>query len=491
MNGSKARTTRAAVSPSEGTPPAPQRADTWPGPAAPLAWLAALTLMGVSVGGLLGLLVGVLSKDEVTVSADIQVVPDSRALSGPLDRPSTLLDTDNFVAAEQSWLDFQRRQQEDAAGPDVSIAVTQVGTSDVLRIRSSAPTAGDARSAVTAMLESYVDRRQQSAGASIQTALDAVQSRIGDIGGPIIPNSPQAQEYVRLLSQESELEAAAARVPGVVPVLHEPAVENSAGASGVLLSGLLGAVLGAVASLAAGAVWRATSSRLFDARMLVVAGVHVLLPRLPVGRIRSRTNRLPDGKPNLSTFSAASLLLPQVLDADAEPSVLLVIGAEPRSGAAEVTWALAWTLASGGTPVAVLTGEPGEGSDERSLTPSLTVVPIPADAEDELVAAAVKRHLANGRHVLLHAPTVSAAHGLTAMVRVADRAVVVVGEGASTLEESLATVRDLAQRPTPVLLGAVVTISGRHRAPRASQTGRHAPATDQASRQQEPVPAEA
>ncbi|OMQ14274.1 hypothetical protein A7K94_0217795, partial [Modestobacter sp. VKM Ac-2676] len=178
----------------------------------------------------------------------MQVLPDARGLAGPLDVPPAGLDSSNFVAAELTWLDD--RADEVPAG-DAELSVTQVGTSDAVRIAATAPTATQAQAAVTTLLDAYVTRRQDEAAAAIQSALDAVDTRIAAIGGIPEETGPLSVEVQRLLSQQSDLQAAAARVPAVVPVLSAPAEEEATGVSPQVTYPVLGAVLGAVLALAA------------------------------------------------------------------------------------------------------------------------------------------------------------------------------------------------------------------------------------------------
>lgn len=456
-----------AGDPVAGRPTPPGTADTWPGPAAPLAWLTALALTGALLGGLVGLGIGRLSEDEVTVSASIQAVPDNRTLSGPLALfTTTAADSDDFVAAELSWLESQRARLEAASDGLASLAVSQMGTSNVVRISGSAPDADEAKAAVTELLDAYVARRQSDATAAVQAALKAVQARLDAIGPPVTDTGPVARESERLLSQQSELEAAASRVSFVVPVLEAPVVEEPAGAAPDLLHTVLGAVLGAVLLLAGGALWRATSRRLFDARLLIAAGVPVLLPRIPAGPVRRRTDQMPAKAPRAEALAAARLLVAQVVDVSAGPRCLLVVGADERAGAAEVTWHLAWALSSGGSPAAVITTDTTAAADvtamERTVAPGLIVVSGPAEGSGDALRGILKRHRAAGRLVLLHVPAVSAGLRFTEMAQQADSTVVVVGEGVSSLETSLAAVRDMRTDSASVFAGAVVTTSARH-----------------------------
>ncbi|MGY1856608.1 hypothetical protein [Modestobacter sp. SYSU DS0290] len=466
----------------------PGRADTWPGPAAPWTRLLAVALIGAVLGGLLGLLAGLASGDRATASATVQAVTDARALAGPLEIPPAGLDDSDFIAAELSWIGDQADALESG---DVDLSVNQVGTSDALRIAATAPTAAEAQQAVTELLDAYVARRQETAGAAIQGALDAVAARIDAIGGIPEETGPLSLEAQRLLSQQSDLQAAAARVPAVVPVLRPPAEEAATGTAPEVTYTVLGAVLGAVLALAAAALWRVASPRVFDARLLVAAGAPVLLPRLPAGSVRSRTDRVPEGRPNDAALTAARLLAPQVLDGG--PGALLVVGVDAKAGAAEVAWELAWALASSGTSVALLTtGVEGE----REPAPGLTLTGLPADAA--ALEQLVTRQRAAGRLVLLHAPALSTGLRSPALAASADQAVVVVGEGVSTLEAALAAVRDVSGQPGAALAGVAVTTSRRHggsrgEAPAAQEsTPRHAEsAGERAPAQQDTVSTEA
>ncbi|MGY2078759.1 hypothetical protein [Modestobacter sp. SYSU DS0657] len=466
----------------------PGRADTWPGPSAPWTRLLAVALIGAVVGGLLGWLAALASGDRATASATVQVLTDARGLASPLDTPPAGLDTSNFVSAELTWLDD--RADEVEAG-DAELSVSQVGTSDAVRIAATATTAAEAQQAVTTLLDAYVTRRQEEAAAAVQAALDAVNARIDAIGGIPEETGPLSVEVQRLLAQQSDLQAAAARVPAVVPVLRAPAEEQAAGVAPELTYPVLGAVLGAVLALAATAVWRAASPRVFDARLLVAAGAPVLLPRLPAGRLRARADRVPEGRPDDTALAAARLLAPQVLDVGT--GALLVVGVDEKAGAAEVAWELAWALTAGGTPVALLSS----GADgEREPAPGLVLTGLPADAA--ALERSVTRHRAAGRVVLLHAPALSTGLRSPELAARADQAVVVVGEGVSTLEAALAAVRDVSGQPGAALAGVAVTTSRRHggsrgAAPAPQETApRHAqPAGERAPAQQDTVSAEA
>ncbi|WP_369130682.1 hypothetical protein [Modestobacter roseus] len=466
----------------------PGRADTWPGPSAPWTRLLAVALIGALVGGLLGLVAGLASGDRATASATVQAIPDARALAGPLDLPPVGLDDSDFIAAELAWLD---ERADELATDDVDLSVTQVGTSDALRFAADAPTADEAQQAVTALLDAYVTRRQEGATAALDAAREAVIARIDAIGGTAVGVGPVSQEIQRLLGQQSALEAAAARVPGIVPVLRAPAEEQAAGVSPALTYTVLGAVLGAVLALAGAALWRVASPRVFDARLLVAAGAPVLLPRLPAGSVRTRADRVPEGRPNDAALAAARLLAPQLLDVGT--GALLVIGVDEKAGAAEVAWELAWALTAGGTPVALLTtGVAGE----REPTPGLTLTALPADAA--ALEQSVTRHRAAGRLVLLHAPALATGLRAPEFAARADQAVVVVGEGVSTLEAALAAVRDVSGQPGAALAGVAVTTAHRHGGTRGQtpapqeSTPRHAqPAGERAPAQQDTVSTEA
>jgi hypothetical protein len=483
------------------------RADTWPGPAAPLSWLGKLALTGAVIGGLLGLALGATAAETASASAAVEVVPDSQVLNGPLTAPSQSFSNDTLVTGELEALDALRLTQEEATDDSVALTVTQVGTSDALRIAATAPTADQATTAVQGLLDAYVDSRRASAGASVDASLTAVQQRLDALGVlDSSENSPLTTEVQRLLAQQSDLQAASTRVQDVVPVLRQPTVDQDSGASPVVLNTILGAVLGAVLALAAGAIWRATSGRLFDARLLVAAGVPVMLPRLPAGRVRGRKQQLPARMPTPKALAASRLLVPQVLDVSSAPASLAVLGADERSGAAEVAWELAWAMSSSGAPVALLTTTAAASARHRTadqqhlaetvgtehpLAPTLTVVELPANADAETVSAAVKRQASAGRHVLLHTPALTAGVLFSDVARFADQAVVVVGEGVSTLEGSLAAVRDVASSGT-TLCGVVVTTSSAHLGRARAGAPSPRPAAEEApAARQEPVSSEA
>ena len=483
------------------------RADTWPGPAAPLPWLAKLALVGALIGGLLGLLLAATRDETVSASATVEVVPDAQVLNGPLATVNQNSTNTTLVTGELEALNSLRLAQEQTADDSVALTVTQVGTSDALRIAATAPTAEVATAAVQSLLDAYVTSRQTSAGDAVTGSLTAVQQRLDALGVlDSSESSPLTTEAQRLLATQSDLQAAATRVDSVVPVLRQPTVDEASGASPVVLNTILGAVLGAVVALAAGAVWRATSGRLFDARLLVAAGVPVMLPRLPAGRVRGRGQQLPARMPTPKALASSRLLVPQVLDVSSAPASLAVLGADERSGAAEVAWELAWAMSSSGAPVALLTttaaasarhrtSEQQAGTEavgtEHPLAPTLTVVELPAHADAETVSAAVKRQAAAGRHVLLHTPALTAGVLFSDVARFADQAVVVVGEGVSTLEGALAAVRDVASSGT-TLCGVVVTTSAPHlgRARAGAPSPRPA-AEETSSPRQEPVSSEA
>ncbi|MCZ2818717.1 hypothetical protein O2V63_00010 [Modestobacter sp. VKM Ac-2977] len=490
----------AGTNPGGGAPEDATRADTWPGPAAPLAWLARLALVGALLGGLLGLLVGLVAEEEVTASATFEVVPDAQVLSGPLPTTVQTGTDDSVVAGRLEVLDALRLSQEEQTDDAVTVSVAQVGTSDVLRISATAPTAEQAVQAVTTLLDGYVTARQEAAGTAVTAALDAVQQRLDALGEPGAVNSPVAQEVERLLAEQSQLTGAATRVPDLVPVLRDPTVDEETGAPAALLSTVLGAVLGAVLLLAAGAVWRATSNRLFDARLLVAAGVPVLLPRLPTGRVRGRSPQVPARLPRAEALSAARLLVPQVLDVSAGARRLVVVGADERAGAAEVAWELAWAISSTGAPVVLVStaahahsARPAASAEfpgEQAHTPLLTVVAVPPHDGDAALAATVARHTAAGRHVLLHAPALTSGARFDGTARHAEQAVVVVGEGVTSLEDALAAVRDVTSSG-PALRGVVVTTTGRHLGRDRPQPSPPRAAEETTSPRQEPVASEA
>ncbi|MFQ1003246.1 hypothetical protein [Modestobacter sp. SSW1-42] len=482
------------------------RADTWPGPAAPLSWLARLALTGAVIGGLLGLLLGATAAETSSASATVEVVPDSQVLNGPLATVTQSFSNDTLVTGELEALDALRLAQEQTADDAVALTVTQVGTSDALRIAATAPTPEVATAQVQSLLDAYVASRRATAEASVNGSLTAVQQRLDALDVlDSSESSPLTTEAQRLLAQQSDLQAAATRIDAVVPVLRAPTVDQASGASPVVLDTILGAVLGAVLALAAGAIWRATSGRLFDARTLVAAGVPVMLPRLPAGRVRGRSQQLPARMPTPKTLASARLLVPQVLDVSTAPASLAVLGADERSGAAEVAWELAWAMSSSGAPVALLTttaassarhrtGDQPVGEavgSEHPLAPTLTVVELPANADAESVAAAVRRQATAGRHVLLHTPALTAGVLFSDVARFADQAVVVVGEGVSTLEGSLAAVRDVASSGTR-LCGVVVTTNRSHLGRARAGAPSPRPAAEEApAPRQEPVRSEA
>jgi len=479
------------------------RADIWPGPAAPLPWLAELALIGAVIGGLLGLLLGATAAERVSASATVEVLPDSQVLNGPLTAINQSTISDTLVTGELEVLNSLRLAQEETADDSVALTVTQVGTSDALRLAATAPSADEATAAVQTLLDSYVAGRRTAAGDAVTGSLTALQQRLdalGVLGGSA--NSPLTQEVERLLAQQSDLQAAQTRVDSVVPVLRRPTVDEASGASPVVLDTILGAVLGAVLALAAGAIWRATSGRLFDARLLVAAGVPVMLPRLPAGRVRGRGQQLPARMPTADALASSRLLVPQVLDISSAPASLAVLGADERSGAAEVAWELAWAMSSSGVPVALLTASarhrtssdqlPAAESlgSEHPLAPALTVVELPADAGAGSVSAAVERQVAAGRHVLLHTPALTAGVLFADVARFADQAVVVVGEGVSSLEGALAAVRDVAATGTR-LRGVVVTTTRSHLGRARAGAPSPRPAAEEApAPRQEPVRSE-
>ncbi|QXG74638.1 hypothetical protein KUM42_12145 [Modestobacter sp. L9-4] len=443
-------------------PTVADRAETWPGPAAPLPWLGTLALTGAVIGAVLGSVLGAGGDKSVAVSASVEVVPDAQALSGPLTTAAPGTDNDAFVARELSWLTSQVNRQDDATDSPAVLAVTRVGTSDVLQLSATAPEEADATAAVQTLLDSYVTRRQDDARNAVEGELTAVQQRIEDTGVPVVAASAQSQELTRLLGQQSDLQVAAARVPGVVPVLQAPAVDEPTGGSSTLLYGILGAVVGAVLALAAGAIWRALSPRMFDSRLLLAAGVRVLLPRLPAGRIRARRATLPTGRPSDDALTAARLLLPQVVDVSAGPQSLLVVGADDRAGAPQVAAQLAWALAEDGVPVTlVASATAGIPEGEATVSPAFATLGVPAGTDPAELVAAVGRELGQGRHVLLHAPTFGAGLASSALALHPGGVLVVVGEGISTLERALGAVRTVEAATSTRLAGVAVTSTGR------------------------------
>ena len=163
-------------------------------------------------------------------------------------------------------------------------------------------------------------------------------------------------------------------------------------------------------------------------------------------------------------------------------------------------------MSSSGAPVALLTTtanasarhrtteQPQAGESvgtEHPLAPTLTVVELPANVDAASVSAAVQRQAAAGRHVLLHTPALTSGVLFSDVARFADQAVVVVGEGVSSLEGALAAVRDVASSGTR-LCGVVVTTSQSHLGRARAGAPSPRPAAEEApAPRQEPVRSEA
>jgi hypothetical protein len=441
------------------TTPATARSTGVPATVRPWLRLAALALVGAIAGALVaGLLSGSRSA-AASASASLRIVPDAQVLGGPL--LAGTADGADFVAGELAVLDDRAADLEATSDGALDLTVSRPDGGDVVRVRATADDADDAQTAVTGLVETYAQQRRDAATATVQADLDTVQERLDELGPVVINTSPLAAETQRLLGRQSELLAALARVPDVAPVVRAPAVDARAPDADVLLPTVVGAVVGAVLLAGAGGVARLAGRRLHDVRRLEGAAP-VLLPRLPAGRTGRRTDRLPEGTlPTPAALAAARLLAPQVLGHDAGPRTLLVAGASARSGAPEVAWELACGVSSGGAPVAVLAVVDEDGTPgERLAAPELTVVDLPQAPDDETVAAVVRRQVAAGRHVVLLAPDLSADLDAGMLARHADRTVVVVGEGRTSLEESLAAVRIAGAAPRTRLVGVVATTTG-------------------------------
>ncbi len=424
-----------------------------------------LLLSGASVGAVIGVVLGLLSPQSTTVSALVEIRPESAILSDTLGPPLSVEQTNSLVATEVARLTAYA--EDLTAAPD-TVEVSQVGTSALVRISATTRHAQAAGDLVSDLVHTYVTNRRARVENSLRAQQDTVADRLQEIAaGGTATSFVQQDETERLLGRQGNLAEAVAQLDTLIPVVRSPAEEEASGASGVVLYGLGGAALGSALILGLGALWRARSARLFDARQLAAAGISLLHPRIPAGALRDRRGGVDLTPPADDAVAAARLLARQVLPTTSGPQVVLLTGVCYRSGTEAVAWSLAWAMSSD-RPVTVaalseLKDVPAEGRATRA-TPRITVVELPAGIEDEPLVETARSATDSGSHVLVCVPPVTGAltdRGLGGRVGVA---LLVVGELACTFEHALAAAQGFETDEGTAARGVVVTTPRRWKA---------------------------
>jgi hypothetical protein len=462
----------------------PGDSDPWPGSATPLSWVMALLASGAAAGALIGALLGLLSPQNTTVSAVVEIRPESAILGDTLNPPLSIEQTNSLVTTEVARLTTLAEDLSDS--PD-TIDVTQVGTSALVRISATTPDAQVATDLVSDLVDTYVTNRRAVVEESLLSQQDAVAGRLQEIAaaGGGASGSPE-QETQRLLSRQSELAEAVSRLDRLVAVVRPPAEDATSTAPKVVLYGMGGAALGGALVLGLGALWRARSSRLFDARQLAAAGIPLLHPRIPAGSLRARRGSMDLTQPAGDAVASARLLARQVFGAADGPQVVLLTGVCDRAGTEQVAWSLAWAVSSD-RPVTVVAAlpdldeVPAEGRVTQ-VTPGITVVELPVGADDAPLVAAAGAHTARGSHLLVCVPPLTGALTDRGLAGGVDSALLVVGEHACTVEHALAAAQGFEADEVAAAWGVVVTTPRRWK--RRGRVGR----ADTAASRRDPSP---
>lgn len=243
--------------------------------------LALVLTVALLVGGLVGGLFWAVTPHPVEASTVIRVVNDAEALASPLNDGTTSGDVATaYVSGEVAVLssDAFAEQVSAATGQPVQpLTVTQVATSDLVTMSTSADDTQTATSILDAAITTYRAARQDAAATRLGAELDTTQSRLTAVrrAGSDEANSTEA---ARLLAHLSDIVAAQARLDEMVPVVAAPAVVTPKGVGRAALSVMLGAVLVALLVAVTAAVIRLRDQVVRAPSDLTGLGYRVLMP---------------------------------------------------------------------------------------------------------------------------------------------------------------------------------------------------------------------
>jgi hypothetical protein len=249
--------------------------------------LVVVLAVAMAVGGLLGAIGWSASGHPVQAAATVRVVDDQTALASVLAGGQSTATGTDFVSGEVARLSspaFAQALSTTLHRPVQPLTVNQVATSDLVQLSVTDVDADRAVATLNAALTAYLKGRQASAQLALAADLQATARRLDALNQQASSKDAVTVEVARLLAHQSDLVAAQARLPDMVPVVDPPAQVPDEGLSGGLLSTVVGALLlGLVAALGAAAI-RLRDQSIRTPTDLTALGYRVLMPVFDLSR---------------------------------------------------------------------------------------------------------------------------------------------------------------------------------------------------------------
>ena len=305
----------------------------------PLTLLWPVTVVGLVLGGLVGLLIamsGARSASAATLIGLEPAVNPSQILSGA---PPSADAPQAYLADQLAYLtsDGYRRAVADDLndGSPVDLTATQEGQSMVVRISATADQASRAAKIVDSAVAVYRRHADEASAKNLQTARDAVDKVIADIqsnalaqvGGDqaAVDQAFLNDQLATLRGQRVSLDVAQRRGAGV-QVVDPTLATEVAGSVSPLLGVVGGAFLGGIVGLGCGLWWRSRSG--------VITSVDALEAEIapvarPVVTLSPRSGALVGAEVTVARTLYSQLQSPR-------GGRVVVVGAQPSSGAEAV-----------------------------------------------------------------------------------------------------------------------------------------------------------
>lgn len=246
-------------------------------------WLVVVavgTLIGVTLGAIVGGAVYLNRNAHPTSSAQIRVTPPvdlvAMVTGAPIDNTQSHIS--DYVAGEVAYLQgagFARAVNERLRRPGAAdLTITQNGTSQVLTVSSTTATAVESTNTVRAALNIYDQRLRQLTAQQLDSALGALDERIKAARA-----ARDAGRLSELAQLRSNVELQAAQPVGM-QVLSSPLADSSVGADRWPLGALFGGLLGGLVALVAMGAYRSRSGRVIAVTDIAGAVDGILTPEV-------------------------------------------------------------------------------------------------------------------------------------------------------------------------------------------------------------------
>ena len=325
------------------------------------ARLFAASAVGIGVGALVGGLVFGMLKPDITATSFVRISEPAElvALAGGASQttPITQDNQENYVAGEVAFLtgDGFARAVGDKMGKSepADFEVTQNGTTTVVSVSSTAPSANGAIRTVDMVLDLYRQRLAQRTDQQLRSILPSLEQWELD--------APSRREEIQELRQQIELQS----VPSNTLLVLQPPTAEAPATHLWVIGALVGALL--LGILLPVILWgmRRRAGRLSSASEVVNTVDGLMVPAVSL-RESHRRSRGEERTSLARTFWAQ-------LPSSASPRVVVVIGSSSSSGTATVAGLLHLAASEHGAVETVTLADPDVGTLVPS-TPGATLI---------------------------------------------------------------------------------------------------------------------